>query len=806
MSFRQYGTVALVALLLIVYTLSSSGTFHIVDEVSLFAVTESLALRGEVDTNAIAWTQWVNSPGEVLGAFGTDGEVYSKKGPAPAFLAVAWYWTLRAVARMNVGIGLLQGTLLWNGFVTALTAVLLWRTANRLGYGDRTGATLGLLFGLCTIAWPYANQFFGEPLSAMSLMLCFYGLLSWQRTRNVLWSAVAGVGAGLAVTTVTAHAVAVAVLIGYAVAAWWWGERRGGAPGFWAGSALAFALPLVLAGGLVLWYNEMRFGDPFNTGYHFGSGEGFSAPLWQGLWGLVVSPYRGLFWFTPLFLAGVASLPAFARRHRLEAIATGVMSLALLLLYSMWWMWWGGFAWGPRFLVPLAPFWVLWLAPWVRDTLSVLNGVSETSLESRWWARLRALPAHSIILIGLSLVSGLVQLSSVLVNWVNFETRLRSLYPTDWADPLAFGPPAQGLADLANSPVVGQWKLMAENLTANTDVAWLWSDGNVQWLLVGVGAAALVTVAGAFVQWWLIAKPNDPRTLPSAPVRWLILVLPLLVMGLWLGEVSRHPHYGTEGRGYRQIIQEICSMSTGREAVVTVAPYAYQIPMNWLGVLCETGLPIYGYAPNSMEYAEADQVLSNVLERSERVWFVTGGLPANTPENTVERWLADHAYKANDSWYDDFRMLDYATSSRLESAPMTPLNVILVGQGTSQINLISARVPMQARAGTVLPVEIRYRLLDKNTYDLRWFVQLLRPEGHPAALLDTAPADGYSPFSSLPANEELVERAGLLLPDNLPAGPYELIAGLYNPMLPDAPRLRTQDGSDFVRLGTVIVE
>ncbi|HRW08001.1 MAG TPA: hypothetical protein P5121_23025, partial [Caldilineaceae bacterium] len=113
MTKRFYGVAILVALLFSIYVLTSAGKFHIVDEVSLFGVTESLALRGEVDTNAIAWTQWVNSPGEVLGAFGPNGEVYSKKGPAPAFLAVPWYLALLAVARLDIGLGLLQGTLLW---------------------------------------------------------------------------------------------------------------------------------------------------------------------------------------------------------------------------------------------------------------------------------------------------------------------------------------------------------------------------------------------------------------------------------------------------------------------------------------------------------------------------------------------------------------------------------------------------------------------------------------------------------------------------------------------------------------------
>jgi hypothetical protein len=207
-----------------------------------------------------------------------------------------------------------------------------------------------------------------------------------------------------------------------------------------------------------------------------------------------------------------------------------------------------------------------------------------------------------------------------------------------------------------------------------------------------------------------------------------------------------------------------------------------------------------------MEHPEAQAALEKVMREHNRVWLVTGGLPANDPENTVERWLATAAYKANDAWYDDFRLVDYATPTQLASAPVTPLNVTLVGDGTSQITLGGARSSSISLPGRALPVEIYYRLDDTNVYDLRWFVQLLRPEGFPAALLDTAPDDGYTPFSSLPADADLVERAGLLLPDNLPPGRYELIAGLYNPALTGAPRLRGPDGADFVRLGFVTVQ
>lgn len=818
MSARIYGMIVVCALLLSVYTMSHSSKFHVVDEVSLFSVTESIALRGEVDTNAIAWTQWVNSPGEVLGAFGPDGDVYSKKGPAPAFLAVPWYLFLRLLARLDITVGLLQGTLLWNGMISALTALMLWWFSLTLGYRDRTGAALALLFGLGTIAWPYANQFFGEPLSALALFGCFAALSRWLKTRRLFWAALGGTAAGFVIATVTAHTLLVGLLAlyGFGLPLWSvWRARDSGAqgghfglPSKWLPGLAAFTVPLFIAGLLLLLYNQMRFGNPFDTGYHFESGEGFSTPIWEGLWGLLVSPYRGVFWFTPLFFASVAAWPVFRRRHPHEALVTAAMSVVLIALYSMWWMWWAGFAWGPRFLVPIAPFWVLWLAPWVAQ-------VDQALQEWRPARGLRTATAHlgmgGWLIVALAPLSFIVQVGAVVVNFVNFEIRLRDLYPTDWENPLAFGPPAQSILALGDSPVIGQFRLIRSNFVANTDLAWLWSSGNVQLLLFGIGGAVLLTLTAAFIQWWLAEGKATERTpairwLPSTPVRSLIPILPLLLIVVWLGEVSHNPHYGDPGIGYRAIIQDICATADGDDAIVTVAAFAYHIPMNWLGGECGVDLPIFGFAPSSMENAEANQLMDGALNSYNRLWLVTGGLPPNDPENTVERWLATYAYKANDTWYDDFRLVDYATPTLLQNAPLTPLNATLVGEGTSQITLVSARVPSFSLSGRVLPVDVNYRLQDHNDQDLRWFVQLLRPEGNPAAMLDTGPEDNYLPFSQLPANQELAEHAGLLLPDNLPPGRYEVIAGLYNPSRDGAPRLRTADGSDFVRLGTVVVQ
>jgi hypothetical protein len=821
---RTFGLIVLVGLLLTIYTFTNSSRFHVVDEVSLFGVTESLGLRGAVDTNAIAWTQWVNSPGEVLGAFGPEGDVYSKKGVGPAVVALPWYLVLHLLGRMGIILGLVQSTLLWNGFVTALTAGLLWLVAVRLGYDDYTGASLALLFGLATIAWPYANQFFGEPLSAFGLLLAFYGLVSWGATGRLRWPIIGGVGAALVLATVTAHVLLIGLLAAYAflvilrVPSLVWSGPATGAGGDaqrapYAGDmmtatkgVIAFLTPVVLAGSLLLVYNYGRFGNPFSTGYHFAEGEGFSTPIYQGFYGLVFSPYRGLFWFTPLFLVSVVAYVPFLRRHRAEGILIGLMSLTLVALYSMWWMWWAGFAWGPRFLVPMTPFWVLVLAPVQKGLQTRLSASLSTKAG---WRELLAAPGWTgwslIVLAG---VSFLVQLAAVSVNFVNFEIQLRSRYPTDWSNPLAFGPPAQNLLKFWDSPVFGQLKLIDLGIAANSDLAWLWDDGNIQLLIVAVGGAVLVTLLGMALTWLydgLVGAP-EADNVPSRPIWMLAVVLPILFVGLWSTEASRNPHFGDVGRGYRGAIDDICKRVEDGDVIVTIAPYAYQIPMNWLGSECKPVPPVLGYATDSLQQPEAQSVMNRTLNQYNRIWFVTGGLPPNDPENLLERWLADTAFKASDDWHDDFRLLVYATPLALEGTERKEMNVPLVGTQTSRVTITGTRMPDTAAVGSVVPVEVNYRLDGTNEANLRWFVQILTMEGFPVALLDTAPDDGYTLFSSLPPQEELTVRAGLLLPTEMPVGEYQVIAGLYNPDSPDAERLRATNGDDHIQLGTVFVE
>ncbi|MEM7534639.1 MAG: hypothetical protein AAF639_20840, partial [Chloroflexota bacterium] len=631
----------------------------------------------------------------------------------------------------------------------------------------------------------------------------------------VLW--LARLGAGVAVTTVTAHVLLVGVLGLYLLSAAITSDRRMNSASVMrsllkqARIVGYFLIPIMIAGLCLLMYNQMRFGNPLDTGYHFDSGEGFTTPILDGLWGLILSPYRGVFWHTPLFILSAVAFVPFIRRHRHEGITIALLSVTLIGLYSMWWMWWGGFAWGPRFLVPLTPFWVLLIAPIVEP-------------RQREGDR-KDTPLRLIIVVIIALISFVVQLSSVLFNYVNYEIDLREMFPTDWLDPVAYGPPAQAMADFAVGPVFGQWALMRENALANLDLAWVWYtwqdsgiegqpllEAQVRWWVLISGVIAIGILLWMGIRWW---RGCQSRALEIVAT----VCLPLVVIGVWGVEVRHNPHYGEPDVGYRTILAQICQeqslvqSSEQNGAIVTIAPTAYSVAMNWLPTHCAQQLPIYGYATSSMDNAEAQMAMMHLTEKVQQLWFVTGGLAPHAPDNTVERWLADHAYQATSEWFEDYRLVRYATGANLSAEKIKHLSIVLGDDETEWVRLIQSNMPDTITPNRALPVDIMVELRQETTPDLRWFVQLLNEGGAPVAMLDTGPLDGYANFSQLPVAHPLTERAGLWVNGETPAGRYRVIAGLYNPANNnDRLRIKITENNvdnvqhqDFVELGWINV-
>ena len=137
--------------------------------------------------------------------------------------------------------------------------------------------------------------------------------------------------------------------------AWRWGRQR------WRDGLLAcvaWGTPIALWLAGIGAYNWVRFGDVLETGYGDEASE-FTEPFLTGLSGLLISPGKGLLWYSPPLLLAIAGYWRFARRRPDLTLVIAGMFAATLALYSRYYIWDGGGVWGTRFLLPLIPLLLL---------------------------------------------------------------------------------------------------------------------------------------------------------------------------------------------------------------------------------------------------------------------------------------------------------------------------------------------------------------------------------------------------------------------------------------------------------------
>jgi hypothetical protein len=779
-----------------VYLLSYRGGFHSADEVSMYAVSESLVKFGRFNTDQVAWTQWATTQREAQGFFGVDGHVYSKKGLALSLFAAPMYWLALHVP----GIGLLQTTLLLNPLVTALTASFLWLTVRRLGYTRPVATILALTYGLATIAWVYAKFLFSESLAALLLLAAAYFLLAWRQERKVLYPAGAGLGAGLAIVArannlflAPLFAAYLAVVLGQEVLRKRLTWQQAILP------AVCFLLSLGLAGGIVPLYNALRSGSPLNTGYDLSIVQ--PAFLW-GLYRQLLSPPHSLFIFSPILLLSLVGCPAFICRHKAEAGLTLGAVILTVFVFSTWTSG-EGLSWGSRFLMPVVPFLMLPLVPLIARW--------------RWWP----ISTGPAIFLALALLSAAIQFLGVAVNiWV-YMAYLNSLFPAELLEytPIFY--------DYHYIPIFGQ---ISSFRLENSDVAWwqpwgfdapafvallallILSGASLIYLLrvnkvqnlttenaarsactclhsersggygAGTGGSATRARENAepltFSQRSLRLERREARR--SLAVVGLNALAALLVLGFTLPRYYRNDlQYGPWDSGYTRALQTISWQSLPTDAIVTVAQYHYHVPMNRY----KGRLPIIGFAQDPPPLPHnAERLLQDTLSRHERVWFITVGLPPADPTNGIERWLNEHAYKASDDWHGDARLCLYATGQ--DAAPTTPVDARL---GAS-ILLRGYRLQTPGvRGGEILRLALTWKALQSVDKDYTVFVHLLDEAGQMRAQRDSPPVGGYRPTSEWDVGELVEDRYGIPLPADLPPGEYALAVGMYDAALQRLP-------------------
>lgn len=226
---------------------------------------------------------------------------------------------------------------------------------------------LSLVYGLASNTWVTSSQALLQH--GMSQLLLCLTLWLLARADSCLYSLVsAGLATSLLVANRPPNVIVVAFIALYIVV-----QYRSRSWKF-------FIFPPCVA-TVYLWYNFYYFGTPTGT---LGLHSDWSTPLYEGVAGLLVSPSRGLFVYTPWTLFSVWGVIRIWSSRQwsplLRYLSLGV--LGELLLYAKWGDWWGGSCFGPRLLTDLLPLLTIFVLPCMQDLTRRLwlRGVFVTSV------------------------------------------------------------------------------------------------------------------------------------------------------------------------------------------------------------------------------------------------------------------------------------------------------------------------------------------------------------------------------------------------------------------------------------------
>ncbi len=183
-----------------------------------------------------------------------------------------------------------------------------------------------------------------------------------------------------------------------------------------------------------------------------------------------------------------------------------------------------------------------------------------------------------------------------------------------------------------------------------------------------------------------------------------------------------------------------------------------------------------------LQNATAQQVnaaLSSVTEGASRAW---GVLYFHGP-GPVQAWLARHGWPAAETDHNGIRVTLYGLPAPAgsDSAPEWTERALNLAFGPHLILTrveIDSREPM--RAGELLRITTYWRITQPLP-DLKFSLRLQDADARVWLAEDYVPQNWFAPTSGWRPGQVALDRRGLLLPPDLPPGPYRVTLRVYDP-------------------------
>jgi hypothetical protein len=249
----------------------------------------------------------------------------------------------------------------------ALVAPLLYSIALRVVKEKWFALLIALCISLATPIFPYAGAFYGHSLAAI---LAFSAFFLWMEVNQFDAQITPGrllLGGfliGFMVLTEYPTIIIALILIGYTM----YVIRSKQASWDWKTVSLFFAggtIPLVL----FMSYNWICFGSPLITGYsneylqkfkeiHSEGLMGIGWPNLETLLYMTIQPMQGIFIQSPVLFLAIGGFFIMLREKKLRAeLIVGTLTIVTYFLaISGFKLWWGGDSFTVRHLIPILPF------------------------------------------------------------------------------------------------------------------------------------------------------------------------------------------------------------------------------------------------------------------------------------------------------------------------------------------------------------------------------------------------------------------------------------------------------------------
>jgi hypothetical protein len=346
------------------------------DEFEVYFQAEHLVDAGDI---SVPQTLAITQGGRPIffGKFGVDHRPYAPYGPGVAFLIAPFHLAGRLVAGVaqvprlpppdGVAWEFLVGgiTTLAMAFAAAVAVAGCYRGCRALGGSVDRSFVLAVVLGGATMLWPYGTTLYSEAWLAAAFAWASVLLIEARRSGTNSPARVAAAATLLALAGLT-KPTALVIAPGFVVAALF--DPQADRATRWR-TVIALTIGIGVAALGQIGWNIARFGQPLDFGYNLGGmipvppARSFTLQgIPRGLLVQLLTPGKSLFVWAPPVLLSLLTLRTCWLHDRGLAAGLLTSTIAALVFYAAFLFPEGGYADGPRHLVPLVPLLMLPLA------------------------------------------------------------------------------------------------------------------------------------------------------------------------------------------------------------------------------------------------------------------------------------------------------------------------------------------------------------------------------------------------------------------------------------------------------------